>query len=188
MYRSTISSTRSSKKYILEEEESDEAEDNNEIEVLNNNIYFYKEINSESTLKLQLILNKKIIEHKIISVKNDCEYIPIKLHINSPGGEVPCALSIIDTIINSEVPIHTIIEGEAASAATLISIVGHKRFITEHSHMLIHQIRGGFWGKMDECLDELNNIKQYERETKELYKHYTKLNVKDLNAILKKEL
>ena len=31
----------------------------------------------------------------------------LKLHINSVGGEVSAAFSIVDTILTSEVPIHT---------------------------------------------------------------------------------
>ena len=77
-------------------------------------------------------------------------FIPIKLHLNSPGGEVKDAFVIVDIILKSEVPIYTIIEGESASAATLISVIGHKRYITENSNMLITiKSAVGFWGKDD---------------------------------------
>ena len=143
------------------------------LEVMNNNIYFYDTITNQSTLNLNMALKKLIDDHLIFSIKNDCEPIPIKLHLNSQGGEIVGAFCIVDTISASKVPIHTIIEGEVSSAATLISVVGHKRFMNKNAHMLIHQIRGGFCGKMDDCNDEMSNIKRYSKKLKKIYRQYT---------------
>jgi ATP-dependent Clp protease protease subunit len=172
-----------------EEEEEDNTMSTDLIQVTdNNNIYIYDEITTLSALQLNISLNKLIKQHLIFAVKNDCDPIPIKLHINSPGGEVVGAFCVINTIENSTVPIHTIIEGEAASAATMISIVGHKRYINSNAHMLIHQLRAGFWGKVDECQDEMKNIKRYSKVALKLYKKYTNLTDEKLDKILKKEL
>ena len=48
----------------------------------------------------------------------------IYLHINSYGGSIFAGLSTLDTIRNTKCDIITIIEGCAASAGTMISIVG----------------------------------------------------------------
>ena len=56
--------------------------------VLENKIYFYTDINTESILSLRTELEKLICNHLIFSIKNDCDPIPIKLFINSLGGEV----------------------------------------------------------------------------------------------------
>ena len=85
-------------------------------------------------------------------------------------------------------PIYTIIEGEAASAATLISVVGHKRFINSNAHMLIHQITSGFWGKMMEIEDEFKNLNLYMSKLKSIYENHTNLSEKKLNRILKKDI
>ena len=53
---------------------------------------------------------------------------------------------------------YMIIEGEAASAATIISVVADRRVITKNSHMLIHQMSTGFWGKYNEFLDEMKKF------------------------------
>ena len=74
-----------------------------------------------------MLLNKKINELNKILLKQSIDYdikpINIYLHINSFGGSLFAAFSTIDTIINSQIPIISIVEGAAASAATLISIV-----------------------------------------------------------------
>ena len=80
--------------------------------------------------------------------------IPIYLHINSYGGIIFDALTAIDVIKACKVPVYTIIEGATASAGTLISVVGDKRFIRPNAHMLIHQLSSGCWGKMMEIEDD----------------------------------
>lgn len=171
-----------------EAEIEDEEADDELIECINNNIYFYNEITTYSCFKLRIILKKLIDKQLIYSIQNSCDIIPINLHINSQGGDITAALCIVDTIINSKVPINTIIEGEAASAATIISVVGHKRFINPNAHMLIHQIRAGFWGKIDECKDEMKNIKKYSKIIKKIYKEYTTLSDDKIDNFLKKDI
>ena len=169
-------------------DDEDEPETSNNISVLNNCIFFYCDINNESALKLRLELKKLIDKHVVYSIQNTCDMIPIKLHINSPGGEVHHAIAIIDTIKTSPVPIHTIIEGEAVSAATLISVVAHKRYIHTNAHMLIHQLSSGFWGKMMELEDEFKNLKKYTQKLINIYKDHTSLTEDKLKPILKKDI
>ena len=166
----------------------EEEEETLNIQTLNNNIYFYEDIDKKTALKLRIELQTLINKHNIISVTNNCDKIPINLYINSDGGEVGSALAIVDLILKSPVPINTIIEGEACSSATLISIVGHKRYITENSHMLIHQVSGGMWGKMAEVEDEIKNIKTFNNKLIKLYKKYTNLSEEKLNKFLKKDI
>ena len=59
-------------------------------------------------------------------------HLRIYLHINV-WWKCFAALSTIDTIINSEVPIISIVEGCAASAATLISVVCQEKEIMPYS-------------------------------------------------------
>jgi ATP-dependent Clp protease protease subunit len=108
-------------------------------------------------LKLeQHLLNKtKQIKRKFDDIDKDCVIFsikpkPIKLYITSNGGLVYQVFMAIDTIMNMKVPVHTICKGLVASAGTLLSLAGRKRYITENSYMLIHQIRSGMTGKFSE--------------------------------------
>ena len=97
-------------------------------------------------------------------------------------------MSVVDVILNSKIPIHTIVEGCAASAGTIISVVGEKRFITKHSRMLIHQLSSGVWGKMEEINDHhCNSIKLMET-IKSIYAEHAKFSPKKLKKILKKDI
>ena len=168
---------------------SDDEEDVSElIKVVNNNIYFYSPVTKKSVLELNILLEKKSCELLNLSLINNIDPIPILLHINSEGGEVAAALSVVDSIINCKVPIYSIIEGNVASAATLISIVCHKRKITKNAMMLIHQVSGGIWGKMSEFEDEMKNMTLANNTIKKLYKKYTKITDQKLEKILKKDI
>ena len=159
-----------------------------QITVRDNHIYFYGDVTTSNCLKLNTSIRD--INKKLKNVRDDYDltHLRIFLHINSYGGSVFAALSTIDTIRNSEIPVISIIEGCAASAATLISVVCHEREITQHSFMLIHQISSGFWGKFEEIKDEMLNLKKLTKTIKKIYKKNTKLkNTKSKNDKLKKE-
>ena len=64
---------------------------------------------------------------------------PIKILVNSSGGEVMATMTIIDSIKNSKTPVWTINTGTAYSGGFFIFICGHKRFAYPHSSFLFHE-------------------------------------------------
>lgn len=64
--------------------------------------------------------------------------MPIRLFINSEGGDIHSGFSIIDAISCSLTPIYTINCGNCYSMALPIFSSGHKRFSFENSRFLIH--------------------------------------------------
>ena len=93
---------------------------------------------------------------------------PIKIHINSYGGSVFAGLAAVDYIKNSKIPVHTIIDGCAASAATLMSCVGAHRQMHRNSCMLVHQLSGVMWGKFQEMQDDMQNSEMLMKKIKEM--------------------
>ena len=157
----------------------------------NNHIYFYNEVNRKTSL--DLVQQIRSLNNNLTNMKHayDINDVNIYIHINSFGGDVFSAISVIDTILSSKIPVITIIEGCAASAATLISIVAKKRIITKNSYMLIHELKSSFWGKMSEIEDEFSNLQNLTNLIKNLYKKHTSLSLtgKDgINNILKHDL
>ena len=82
----------------------------------------------------------------------------------------------------------TIIEGCAASAGTMISIVGKKRWMQKHSYMLIHQLSSSSWGKYSELVDDMENNNKLMEMIKTLYSEYTNVPPSRLEEILKHDL
>jgi ATP-dependent Clp endopeptidase proteolytic subunit ClpP len=164
---------------------------NDSVSVRENHIYFYCSVNKKNILKLITAIKDVTRRLRIMKIEYNVENLKINLHINSFGGSVFAALSAIDTIINNEIPIVSIVEGGAASAATLISVVCHERKITQHSFMLVHQLSSGFWGKMAEIKDEFQNLKKLMKTLSKIYKEHTKIddsNETTLKDLLKRDL
>jgi ATP-dependent protease ClpP protease subunit len=115
------------------------------------------------------------------------ELIPLKLIINSSGGEVFAALFAIDEIKRLKITVHTYISGFCASAATLLSLVGKKRFISKHSYMLIHEVRGGCWGKKSDMMDSFENVNKLSELIIDYYVEHTKMTREELPTILQRD-
>jgi len=152
-----------------------------------NHIYFYDDVTIDSCLELnrELMHVAKELQHH--SLDFDCVVPKIYLHINSYGGELLACFSTVDYIKNCPVPVVSIIEGCAASAATLISVVAKERYMTPSSWMLIHQLRGGYWGKFEDMEEDMMNNKKFMEKIYEIYEGHTKLTRKELKKILKKD-
>ena len=165
----------------------DSSSDSN-IEVVNNHIYFYSGIKSNSILKL----NKRIkeLETKLLTYADSLEWEPpgIYLHINSYGGSIFAGVAGMDQVLKCRVPVYTVIDGCAASAATFLTVVGAKRYINKHAHVLIHQLSSGFWGKFSAIEDEVKNLKKLMKMIKDVYLNNTGITKKQLEKLLKHDL
>lgn len=157
-------------------------------EIKRNHIYLNGEINKDSITDLIDEIDR--VSYDIIKVmfKYDIPTLPIYLHINSSGGCVHSAFRACDKILKNPVYIYTVVDGYCASAATFISIVGHKRFASQHSYFLIHQLSHGHGGKLRDLKDSLTNCKNIDKRIKELYLSKTKMDSKHLDSLIKKEL
>lgn len=182
-------------------EVSEEQEDNSNLNFViqqntNNNIpsdnkiYLYSEINRDTILNVCRQIDEISKQLKLLEFTYDLVQLPpIEIHINSDGGELSSALMLVDKIKRSKLQIHTIVEGMAASAATLISVVGHKRFINKHSFMLIHQLSTSGWGgTYQNLVDEKQNCDILMDVIKEVYVNNSKFKEKDLIQLLKHDL
>lgn len=173
------------------EETNDQENDKNQhnLYVNNNHIYFNDDITSDTAFTLKKELQKLDSSIRSKSIIEDLENTqPIYLHLTTNGGCIHSALSVVDCIENLKTPVYTVIEGYVASAGTIISIHGQKRYITRNSYILIHQLRCGFWGKLDYLEDEYNNCKKVDKHIIEMYLKKTKVNKKQLLEILKKDI
>ena len=159
------------------------------IRVIENKLFFYGEIEEQSCLELNRILVEMDI--KLQNLKNTVgdEYTPIiHLHINTPGGEIYAAFSSVDTILNLKSDVYTYADGLVASAGTLISAVGKKRFVGRHAQMLIHQLSSSIYGTFAELQAGMDSSTQLMKILKDFYKKNTKLPMKKLDELMTKDI
>jgi len=170
----------------------DEAGGNSEkdqVTSANNRIYFYSEVTRPKILALNKSL--KNLEINMINKATALQSNAIGdlyLHINSYGGSVFAGFSAVDYIRTSQVPVTTVIDGCAASAATMMSVVGEHRMMHEHAFMLIHQLSAGSWGKYEELKDDMANNELLMKTIKDIYLKHTKIPQKELAKMLKHDL
>jgi len=154
----------------------------------NNHIYFYAEVDRQNIFELIELIRKCELDNIVFAHKTCVEDIPIYLHISSYGGLLFDAFTAIDVIQSCKVPVYTIIDGPTASAGTIISVVGSKRFMRPNAYMLIHQLSSSSWGKMSELEDEHQNNTMLMKRIKEIYTEHASIPKKQLAEILKHDL
>lgn len=77
------------------------------------------------------------------------ERMPIKIFIDSPGGDVTFMWSIINLIEMSKTPVWTINYCTAYSAAAEILASGHERYALKGSHVMVHSGNCQYSGQAD---------------------------------------
>ena len=140
------------------------------VEVDENRVYFYAPVTDSTVLELIKILRALDIEMQVLALRLKISKVPIELHIHSGGGDLFAGLAAVDVIQSLKSPIHTYVEGSAASAATLMSLAGDKRFMYKNSFMLIHQISSLMvHGTHEQFKDEFENQQKLMDKIRQLY-------------------
>ena len=148
-------------------DDSDEDEDDGTVTIQGNHIYFHGEVNDKSMMAISIAIDQFNSETKA--------YREIYLHIQSWGGYVHTALGTASAIVDSEIPVTTIVEGVAASAATIITIAGNNRKIRKNGCMMIHEIYGTLTGKKSVIDDDYINLQNLEKRVLDFFKERTNL-------------
>lgn len=112
--------------------------------------------------------------------KNDAEYDHLTLIINSPGGQVPSAFSIIDVMAGSRYPVHTVGLGLIGSCGLLTFLAGAKghRTLTPNTAILSHQFSWMNYGKQHELVASQKQIDILSNRMLMHYKKHTGLDEK----------
>ncbi|MCQ2458283.1 MAG: ATP-dependent Clp protease proteolytic subunit [Clostridia bacterium] len=113
--------------------------------------------------------------------KPEEERRPIYLYIFSTGGDVDVMWSLVDAIETSETPVYTVNMGVAASAAGIIYLAGHKRFMMPRSRLVIHEGSACMAGDAVKVMDASESYKRMIRQMKDYIISKTKISSATLN-------
>lgn len=97
----------------------------------------------------------------IDAIRNANETDVIRIHINSPGGDLFTTIQFIRAITESEAMIICSAEGACMSAATMLFLSGQRFEISEHCLFMFHNYSGGTFGKGGEMYDQLVNERKW---------------------------
>jgi ATP-dependent Clp protease, protease subunit len=107
----------------------------------------------------------------------------IKIYINSPGGNVFTAIQFMRVLKETSASVVMSVEGECASAATMVFLFGNSFEVSEHSMFMFHNYSSGVFGKGGEMFDQLKHERKWsETLLRDIYKDF--LTDKEVDAIL----
>ena len=97
------------------------------------------------------------------------ERVPIKILINSNGGELSAVLNFINVIQLSKTPVYTIGLGKTYSSGGLMLLAGLKghRYVFQDTTALVHSGSTGAAGNTDKVLDNFEFTQRQEKRVKD---------------------
>ncbi len=130
-----------------------------EIQSLNSTEDYYSNTSMTAAV-MEYIIEINRMDDGVEPEKRD----PIRLYINSPGGEPAEGFALISVMELSKTPIYTINVGECSSMAFLVSIAGHKRFSLPYSTFLMHDGSIFVCGTTNKVKDQISFEDRFGRE------------------------
>lgn len=117
------------------------------------------------------------------TMRHAAETDVVKMYINSPGGNVFTAIQFMRVLKETSAKVVMSVEGECASAATMIFLCGQSFEVSEHSMFMFHNYSSGLLGKGGELYDQIKHERKWsETLLRDIYKDF--LTDKEVDAIL----
>lgn len=155
-----------------------------QINFINRELFISNEITEETAIHIVTMINNYNTIDELNQVK-ESERLPIKIYINTDGGDLYAALSIIDAIQLSKTPIFTIVIGTAFSGGFFISMVGHKRFCYQNASFMFHEGGCAWEGDAHKFHSHEQHYKSLLRRVKKIVIDNSNINEEYYDAIRK---
>ena len=150
--------------------------------------YLFGDINSRSCADIAYDITKINLEDDAKDDREkDFKRKPIKIYFNSFGGSVYDMWLLVDTIMGSKTPVYTYCTGYAMSAAFIIFLAGHKRYMSPHATLMYHQIYCWRHGKYQDLVDDREQTDHLNEMIENFVVERTGLSRKDLLNIREKK-
>lgn len=108
---------------------------------------------------------------------------PIKILLNTGGGELDPALSLCAAIEMSKTPVHTVALGKACSAGFLILICGHKRYAQQYSRLMYHTGSSGYIGVITDILEHGDYLASLNEMIQTIVQNHTNITEEQLDDV-----
>ena len=113
----------------------------------------------------------------------------INMYVNSPGGVVTSALSILDTMNYIKCDVSTLCIGQACSAGSLLLNAGTKgkRYALVNSRIMIHQPSGGAQGQATDIEIHAREILNLRKRLNSIYADNTGLSIDMIEKMMERD-
>lgn len=141
---------------------------------------------NEGHIFINGVIERSTYDDVISQLKANTSAKSLILHIASPGGSVYAGYNIYHALKNSQKPIQVIVEGEAQSMASFLTMLGPSK-ICNPSRFMIHNPRSGVEGTADEMIQGANELIKIEEEMAQVYAKKTGISVDRIKEMMAKE-
>ena len=164
---------------------------NKRIYVVGKEIHFTEKINDDTIENIIRKITKIINEHNKDYEGGD-EKLEITYIVDSPGGSISSILKFVDYIKLAKkkypyLEFISIITGTCASAGTIMCIIADKRYATEHSVQMLHELSSGNSGKYTFMKSYTEHLTALHNTLINIYLHRCKKTRNELEDILSNE-
>jgi ATP-dependent Clp protease protease subunit len=147
---------------------------------INRELFFTQQVDQESignlTRQLIRIQNHDEYLRKLYSVHNlDYKPFPIKIYIDSYGGDIYQCFGLLSIMEASETPIQTIVTGTAMSCGFLIALHGHERYAYPKATLMYHSVQAGGGGTARDLEEQLVEVLRLQRMIEDITAEKSKI-------------
>lgn len=112
---------------------------------------------------------------------------PINLHIHSDGGSFFDGVAIHSQLKQRKGDVHVVVDGLAASAASLVAMAGKTITMAQHSWMMIHEAHGMMHGRAADFRAAADRLDATNAEIASIYASRWKGSADELSAAITAE-
>lgn len=128
-----------------------------------------------------------ITPQQVTEALNADNYSDITLRLNSPGGDAFAGVAIYNILKACAKPINVIVDGMAASAASLIAMAGDTITMNSGSVMMIHNAMGMAIGDSNDMLKMADTLSKVTDSLADIYVGKTGLPKKEILDLMDEE-
>jgi ATP-dependent Clp protease protease subunit len=121
------------------------------------------------------------------AINGETPYDSITVRLNSPGGDLFEGVAIYNVLKNSGKPVNVVVDGLAASAASLIAMAGDTITMGEGSMMMIHNAMAMAFGNADDFRRMSDTLDTVSASAADLYVGRTKMKKSDVLEMMSAE-
>lgn len=112
---------------------------------------------------------------------------PVRVRINSPGGDVFDGYAIYNALLQHTAGVETVVDGVAASAASYIALAGSTVTMAETSMMMIHNASCLAWGDRNDMVGTIGILTKIDGQLAAIYAAKTGQPAEDMAALMDAE-
>ena len=154
-------------------------------------VTFRADVNEDTCSHLKAAIKERVRERTTLLAQLGAENVavpPIHLHVTSRGGSLIAGLQAYDYLSTVD-GLHTHVDGIVASAATLLTVAGDRRYMTRHSMLLVHQPSLYLEDDMKatDLRDQTINMQKLVSNLLDIYNATTQLDIDSLTQMIQNE-